>query len=296
MDSPAPDLSEQLDGIAVEHRFAQLPDVRIHYVAAGSGPLVVLLHGFPEFWYTWRHLLPALARAGYRVVAPDLRGFNLSSKPDAVGAYAVKHVIGDIVGLVRALGAERVRLIGHDFGAGVAWGCAMHDPELFERIAVLNGPHPERLLHAFRSPVQLLKSWYVFAMQLPVIPEVFLRRRGYAFLLNALRDDQQRPGSYSELDLKRYAQAYAQPGALHAMVNLYRALLRPNTRIPVRRIDLPALVLWGARDAHLGRELAKPDPALVPNCRVRYFEDGGHFVHHDLAEPVTRALLEFLQH
>jgi pimeloyl-ACP methyl ester carboxylesterase len=279
----------------ITHHFAQLGAVRLHYVEAGEGPLVVLIHGFPEFWYTWRRLIPVLARAGFRVVAVDLRGCNLSSKPAAVRAYGIRALVEDIAGLIRSLGAERASVIGHDWGAGVAWALAMQHPELITRLAVLNGPHPQRLITAMRSPAQLAKSWYVFFFQLPWLPEAIAGRDDFAFLLKPLRDEPLRPGAYDSADLARYVEALRQPGAVHAMFNYYRAMFLPGTSVDMRPIEAPALVLWGERDIHLGRELAQPDRALVPRASVVYLPDATHWVQHDCPERVHELLLEFLR-
>src|SRR3954469_13055008 len=142
--------------------YADLSQVRLHYVEVGEGPLVVLLHGFPEFWFSWRFQLPALAEAGYRVVAPDMRGYNLSSRPPGVSAYGLDHLAGDIRELIAERGAGSALLAGHDWGAFVAWATAMNHPEVVERLAILNVPHPRRMLQGLRRPRQLLKSWYMF--------------------------------------------------------------------------------------------------------------------------------------
>src|SRR3954449_2631161 len=153
------------------HREAVVNGVRLHYVEAGAGPLVVLLHGFPEFWYSWRHQIPALAAAGFRVVAPDMRGYNRSDKPRGVRAYSGDALTGDVAKLIRACGAERAVVVGHDWGAAVAWQFAMAYPALLERLVIMNAPHPARFLRALRTWRQARKSWYMFFFQLPWLPE-----------------------------------------------------------------------------------------------------------------------------
>jgi pimeloyl-ACP methyl ester carboxylesterase len=285
----------QLQRTPISHRFLQLEEVRIHYVDAGSGPLVVLLHGFPEFWFTWRLLIPALAEAGFHVVAPDLRGYNSSSKPHGVRAYGIRSLVADVSGLIASLGHERAHVIGHDWGAGIAWSFAMQHPEQLARLAVLNGPHPERLLRGMRNPAQLAKSWYMFYFQLPWLPEALIRKDDYAFLLDALRDEPSRKGAYDARDLARYLESFRQPGALEAMLNYYRAMFRPGTRLPMRTVDAQTLVLWGEQDPHLARELAQPERSLVPNARVEYLPDATHWVQHDSPERVSELLIQFLR-
>ncbi|HJY71703.1 MAG TPA: alpha/beta hydrolase, partial [Streptosporangiaceae bacterium] len=151
--------------------YAEVGDVRLHYVEAGEGPLIVLLHGFPEFWYGWRQQIKPLAAAGFRVVAPDTRGYNLSSKPDGVAAYDVNLLAADIRDLIHERGAETAMLAGHDWGGSIAWALAMNHPEVVDRLAILNAAHPRKLLQGLHHPGQLRKSWYFFFFDLPDLPE-----------------------------------------------------------------------------------------------------------------------------
>lgn len=288
--------SEQLEDLRVQDRFIELDEVTLHCVEAGSGPLVLLLHGYPEFWYTWRKVLPAVARAGFRVVAPDLRGYNLSTKPRGIARYNVTLLVDDIAQLIRQLGCGRASLVGHDWGANVVWATAMYRPECVERLAVLNGPHPLRLLWGLLNPRQLLRSWYFFAYLVPRLPEYLLSRDNYAPIRRMLSTAAIRHDAFTSEDLARYTEALSQPGALTAMINYYRAAFRPTAPPPKRwRIERPALVLWGTQDPYLGRQLAKPSPRLVPRCRVEYFEQAGHYIHHDCPDLINAALLEFLR-
>lgn len=267
--------------------------VHLHYVELGEGPLVVLLHGFPEFWYAWRNQIAALAAAGFRVVAPDQRGYNLSSKPEGVTAYGAARLVEDVAALIRRCGEEKAFVVGHDWGAGVAWAFAMEHPEMVERLVVLNGPHPERLLHALKtSPIQWIRSWYIFFFQLPALPEAVSELDRYAFLLKPLREEPIRPGAFTREDLALYVEAYAKPGALTAMINWYRAILRGKTP-KVRRTEVPVLVLWGENDPHLDREIATPPEELVPNARVVFVPGATHWLQHDAPERVNEELVAF---
>jgi pimeloyl-ACP methyl ester carboxylesterase len=161
--------------------------VRLHCVVEGEGPLVLLLHGFPETSRAWRKQIPALAKR-FRVVAPDLRGFGASDKPNGIAAYRTSVVAEDIVGLIRAFGADRAHVVGHDWGGGVAWALATLHPEAVDRLVVLNCPHPAIMQKALRSNwAQIRKSWYIFAFQLPWVPEWSFRRNGAKGLKDALR-------------------------------------------------------------------------------------------------------------
>jgi pimeloyl-ACP methyl ester carboxylesterase len=277
------------------HGYAEVADgVRLHYVEAGEGPLLVLLHGFPEFWYSWRRQIPALAAAGFRVVAPDMRGYNLSDKPAGWRSYDLALLAGDIAGLIRHFGESEANVAGHDWGAAVAYGVAMNHPEVVRRLAILNVPHPERMLHGLRTPRQLRKSWYMFFFQIPRLPEALLRKDDFAFAKRSLRGDSRE--SFSDADLQRYAEAWSQPGALTGMIDYYRAALRRSPRAAasqLRPISAPTLVIWGERDRHLGAELAEPLPRWVPDLRVERLPNATHWVHHEEPARVNELLGEF---
>jgi len=288
-----------LDGVPLRERRTTVQGVPLRLVEAGpeNGPLVILLHGFPEFWYGWRQQIPALARAGYRVLAPDQRGYGASGKPGEVGAYRVETLALDVVGLIREAGVERAHaVVGHDWGAAVAWWVGIAHPERLERLVILNVPHPSRsvMKAALRKrPGQLLKSWYIFAFQLPGLPERLLGwRRGRA-LAGSLRGKDR--SSFTREDLDRYREAWAQPGALTGMLNWYRAMLRHPPRAPgSNRVSVPTLILWGERDRYLSKELAPLSLAKCDRGRLVTFPDATHWLQHDEAEGVNRELLEFL--
>src|SRR6185436_3078490 len=196
--------------ISLREGYARVGDVELHYVEAGDGPLVVLLHGFPEFWYGWRQQIKPLVDAGFRVVAPDLRGYNLSSKPDRFIDYTADKMAADIRGLIGELGEESALVVGHDWGGSVAWTLAMNHPEVVDRLAILNAAHPRRLNEGLKHPRQLLRSWYFFYFQLPKLPERRARRRHWRFFKRFMRDA--RP-SYTAGELDRYVEAWSRPGA-----------------------------------------------------------------------------------
>ena len=226
--------------------------MRLHYVEAGDGPLVVLLHGFPEFWYGWRLQIAPLAAAGFRVVAPDLRGYNLSSKPDGVAAYTAGKLAADVRDLIRERGAESALLVGHDWGGTAAWTAAMNHPEVVDRLAILNAAHPRKLNEGLRHPSQLARSWYFFYFALPDLPEHHVRAKDWEFFQHFLRDAQP---PYTEQETDRYIEAWSQQGAAAAMIDYYRAAVRPpkGTKTELQ----PDL---GAHPGHLGREGSLPRP------------------------------------
>jgi epoxide hydrolase 4 len=268
--------------------------IRLHYVEAGEGPLVVLLHGFPEFWYSWRHQIPVLAAAGYHVVAPDMRGYDMSDKPQDWRAYDTSLLADDIAGLIRSFGEQKAYVVGHDWGAAVAYAVAMHHPEVVRRLAILNVPHPARMLEGLRTLRQLRKSWYMFFFQIPRLPERLIARDDYSFAKRSLRADSKK--AFTDEDLERYVEAWSQPGALTGMINYYRAALRRSpgkAMAQMTPIDAPTLVIWGMLDRHIGSELAEPAHQWVPNVRVERIAQATHWVQHDAPERVNELLLDF---
>jgi pimeloyl-ACP methyl ester carboxylesterase len=277
-------------------RFVVTNGIRLHLVDAGpsDGPPVVLLHGFPEFWYGWRRQIPALAASGHRVLVLDQRGYNQSDKPHGVASYRPECLVADVLGLLDGTGLERAFVVGHDWGALVAWWLALAAPERVDRLGILNAPHPAVMRwHLLVNPRQTLRSWYIFFFQLPGLAERWMARDGFRNAVRMLRTA--RRGSFSEEDLARYREAWSQAGALTAMVNWYRAALHSvGRRLPGRRVRVPTLMLWGARDIALGREMARPSIDLCENGRLVFFEKATHFVQHDEAEAVNEHLVRFL--
>ncbi len=284
--------------VHVEHRRIDVGEVSLHVALAGEGdgPLVVLLHGFPEFWWSWRHRIPALMQAGFRVAAPDLRGYNLSDQPPAVADYGLSHLTADVDGLVRALGEDSAHIVGHDWGAVVAWDFAMRYPARVRRLGILNVPHPAVMVHALlTSPAQVRRSWYVFFFQVPHLPELILQQNDYASLRRSLAAGRLvRPGRD---ELEPYVDAAKRADALRGGMNYYRAMFRgaiPALRTRPARIDAETLVIWGERDLFLGRELATPPRKLVPNARVEFLPEASHWVQVDAPSRVNGLLVPFL--
>jgi epoxide hydrolase 4 len=281
-----------------EGRYADLGDVRLHYLEAGEGPLVVLLHGFPQYHLMWRAQIPVLVEAGFRVVAPDMRGYNLSDKPVGAAHYRVDLLARDVERLIVERGAEGAIVVGHDWGAIVAWFAAMRTPNRVEKLVILNGPHPARFLaYGLTLPKQLLKSLYAFFFQLPLLPELVLSARDFAVVREGFRRDPARAGAIPEDVIDRYVEAAARPGALSAALNYYRALFRNTSKAwaLVGPVEVPTLVIWGEGDTFLSPELAEPKPLWVPNLRVERLPDASHWVAEDYPETVNALVLDFLQ-
>lgn len=276
-------------------RYFDLPGLCLHAAVAGpaDGPLVILLHGFPEFYYSWRRQIPALAAAGFRVVAPDQRGYNLTGKTPPFDTDTLSQ---DIVHLMEACGRPRACVAGHDWGAAVAWALAGRFPHRVERLAILNVPHPAVMLRNIFGGNwrQLARSWYIYFFQIPGLPELMLTADRCRGLRAALADTAQ-PGTFTATDLEQYVAAWSQPGALPAMLGWYRAAARAAlTRrplAPARRLPMPALILWGEQDVALGVELAEQSLAYLENGRLRRFPEATHWVHQDCPGEVTGELL-----
>jgi pimeloyl-ACP methyl ester carboxylesterase len=279
------------------HRTIETNGIRLHAVEAGpeSGPLVILLHGFPELWYGWRPQIPFLAAAGYRVLAPDQRGYNLSDKPRRVSDYNLDTLALDVVGLIDALGQEKARVVGHDWGGVVGWWLGVKHADRLERLALLNIPHPRVMRRTlYKSSEQRKKSSYIFFFQVPGLPERGFRRNGFNFAVKALRTTS-RPGVFTDADLDVYREAWSQPGAVRSMIHWYRAALRSQPKPPAtsRVVGVPTLLLWGTKDRFLGQEMAQPSIDLCDDGRLEFFPEASHWIQHEEPERVNQRLIEF---
>ena len=287
-----PDLPDL--GVPLRSRIVDGAGVRLHLVEAGpeGGPLVLLLHGFPESWYGWRHQIPALAGAGYRVWAPDQRGYNRSGAPRGVEPYALDTLTDDALALLDLAGVESARVVAHDWGAVVAWWLALRDPERVDRLAVLNVPHPLAFRRLLRRPsTQWLRSWYMAFFQLPRLPEAALLRFGTWALRRTSA-----PGTFSDADLARYRRGWARPGRASGMLAWYRAMRsHPPGRLPDGpTVRPPTLVVWGDADVALDPRLAQMSVDLCADGRLVRLPGVSHWVQHEAPEAVNRELLSFL--
>jgi pimeloyl-ACP methyl ester carboxylesterase len=272
--------------------------VELHAVTAGpeDGPLALLLHGFPECWYSWRHQIPVLVEAGYRVVVPDQRGYNLSDKPAGIDAYRIDCLTADILALIRALGRDRATIIGHDWGGFVAWRLSMDHPEAVERLVVMNAPHPVAFAKALRSDwSQRLRSWYMFVFQLPWFPETLLGLWPRTSARLFFQGTAVRREAFSDFDLKVMAAALAQPHALRSMIDWYRATFRTRPVRRVRPIEASTLLIWAENDVALGKPLTYGLEKWVPDLEIHYVPHCGHWVQNEAPQEVNECLKVFLQ-
>jgi pimeloyl-ACP methyl ester carboxylesterase len=280
-----------------QHRDIITNSIRMHYVTLGDGPLVVLLHGFPEFWFSWRYQIPFIADLGYKVVAPDLRGYNDTEKPRS--GYDIATLLRDIVGLIRGLGYEKATIIGHDWGGGLAWAFAAEYPEMTERLIVMNAPHPARLLQELRTWKQLRKSWYIFAFQIPYLPEYLAGRRHAELVGTMIYSAAVHKEAFPPDVLAHYRDAMSKPGALRAGINYYRSMVQhPSQSMaiiqPGRKITVPTLLIWGEQDIALDISLTQGLEQWVSMLQIRRIADSGHWVQQEQPELVNSYLREFL--
>jgi pimeloyl-ACP methyl ester carboxylesterase len=281
--------------IGLAHRFVHANGLRFHVVEAGQGPLVLLLHGFPEFWYGWRHQLPALARQ-FRVVAPDLRGYNLSEKPGS--GYDWRTLTSDVPALIRALGEERAHVVGHDWGGVIAWGAAMLHPEAVDRLVILNAPHPAAYLRELgQNPAQWLQSWYIGLFQLPRFAEWLLTRASGRGVADLLRTSAVRAGTFPPTTLAAYRRAMLRPGSATATLAYYRALRESSRQmlaVRERQIAAETLLIWGMQDVALASSLATGLERWVPRLGVAHIPGAGHWVQHERPVEVNHLLMTAL--
>lgn len=279
----------------LEHQAIRVNGVRLHVVKAGpeDGKPVILLHGFPEFWYGWRYQIDALAGAGLRLYIPDQRGYNLSEKPKGVAAYNLDMTAGDIVGLIDHIGVEKAMVVGHDWGGAAAWWAATRHADRLEKLAVLNIPHHKVFRRAVReNPDQRRKVRYMAFFQLPFIPEQMLRRNNWKLLAETAFGGNP---AFSEEDVDHYCEAWSQPGAMTAMLNWYRAVRRARPQSAGdERVRVPTLMIWGKKDRVLTPEMAQPSIDLCDDGRLVFIDEASHWVQHEAADQVNQLLIEWL--
>lgn len=278
------------------HAYVEVNGIVLHVVQAGpvNGPLLIFLHGFPEFWYGWRAQISFFAAAGYRVWVPDQRGYNLSAKPRGLDAYRIDELAADVVGLIDAAGREQAYLVGHDWGAAVAWWTAVSHPQRLHKLGILNVPHPVVMARYLRQNAgQLRKSWYMFFFQLPWVPEAATRAANWRAGVAALQGSS-RPGTFTPEDLARYRLAWGRPGAFTGMLNWYRAMLqRPPQSGSTARVSTPTLVIWGVQDMFLDYEMVEPSVAMCDDGRYVLIPQASHWVQHEEPEQVNHLLAQF---
>jgi pimeloyl-ACP methyl ester carboxylesterase len=269
---------------------------------AGDGPLILMLHGFPESWYSWRHQLRALSRT-FLCVAPNLRGYGGTDAPRGVRNYTIEVLAGDVRDLIAHFGRDRAVIVGHDWGGAIAWAASLMHHEVVERLVVLNCPHPRQMQRHLRSNFrQLARSWYIFFFQIPWLPELVLRSGDFAPLMRTMREGAVSKTAITDADLEHYRAALRHPYALTAALNYYRALLRreflggtPVDHWLNRKVRAPTLIIWGEQDIALTKELTYGmEDLFAHGFEIKYVPDSGHWVQQEKPEQVNRWLMDFL--
>ncbi|WP_018924510.1 alpha/beta fold hydrolase [Salsuginibacillus kocurii] len=282
----------------VTFEYIKTNGVTLHTALAGSqdGELVVLLHGFPEFWYGWKHQIEALAAEGYWVVAPDQRGYHLSSKPEGVAAYEMNELRDDILGLITQLGRKQAVIIGHDWGGAIGWHLAATRPEVVRYFIPINIPHPGVMPKVMGThPVQILQSSYMLFFQLPTFPERTMQAKQFDSLKQALLKTSKNE-TFSETDLQWYEKAWSQPGALTGMLNWYRAMNAETiTELMRRNVHVPVHMLWGIGDQFLSTALAKESMTRCTNGELTFIGEATHWVQHEQPEVINHLIKKSLQ-
>ena len=281
----------------VEFHLIETNGIRLHTAVAGpeDGELVVLLHGFPEFSYGFHHQMEALAASGYRVVAPDQRGYHLSDKPEQIEDYTINKLSDDIAGLIEAFGETSAIVIGHDWGGAVAWHLAAAKPEYVKKLIAINIPHPVAMPRVFmKNPLQWLKSSYMAFFQLPEVPEKLMAANDFESMKQAMKGTA-RPDAFTDQELERYKDAWSQPGALTGMLNWYRAIRKGSLlQMPKAPMRMPVRIIWGLGDQFLSPMLATESLKFCENAELVWVGEATHWVHHEQPEIVNRLIKEFL--
>lgn len=283
----------------IRNRWVEANGLRFEVAEAGEGDhLALLLHGFPELNFSWRHQMPQLAELGYRVWAPNQRGYGKSSRPQGIEAYSADRIVADAAALADASGARRVTLIAHDWGGAIAWQFAVSRARPLARLVVMNCPHPACFAREIRTWKQLRKSWYMFLFQLPKLPEAMLTANGGRAVRRAFLDSAANPARFPPEDLDVYARAATEPGAMTAMVNWYRAAARNRTLTSQARgypvIETPTLLVWGEADIALDIATIDGTDRYVRDLTVRRLPGISHWVQNDAADEVNAILRDWL--
>lgn len=277
-----------------KHEYITTNGIQLHYVTQGEGPLMLMLHGFPEFWYSWRHQIPEFAK-DFKVVALDLRGYNDSDKPKNQSAYVMDEFVRDVEGVIRGLGYDKCVLVGHDWGGAIAWNFAYSHPEMVERLIVLNIPHPAKFGEGLRTPQQLLRSSYIFFFQLPGIPELAIQSLDYQLIENAFKGMAVNKSAITRADIDAYKDAAAKRGALTAALNYYRNIFQQRILNQTWGVlQVPTLMIWGENDTALGQELTYGTEVYVQNFQIKYIPNCSHWVQQEKPELVNQYMREFL--
>ncbi|HXG91570.1 MAG TPA: alpha/beta hydrolase [Blastocatellia bacterium] len=305
--SKQPDKKQKAKAAMIKHEYADVNGIRLHYATTGKGKLIMFVHGFPEFWYEWKDQLAEFGK-DHLAVAPDMRGYNLSTKPASVEQYQMRFLVEDLRALAEKLGHQKFILVGHDWGGAVAWAFAMVHPEYLEKLIIINAPHPGVFARELReNPDQQKASQYMLFFRSPQA-EAGLSANNYAMLVQAVMGDLLKRGIFTEQDKKAYIEAWSRPGALTGGLNYYRAArVGPPASaddkdagnfakaLPSLDVKVPTLVIWGEKDTALLTGNLNGLEKYVPNLTIKRIPDGTHWVIHEKPELVNSYIREFIK-
>ncbi|WGV25496.1 alpha/beta fold hydrolase [Halotia branconii] len=277
-----------------KHEYINTNGIKLHYVTQGTGSLMLMLHGFPEFWYSWRHQIPEFAQY-FQVVALDLRGYNDSDKPKEQSAYVMDEFVKDVEGVIKGLGYDKCILVGHDWGGAIAWSFAYAHPQMVERLIVLNSPHPAKFAQGLYTLKQLLRSWYILLFQLPWLPELLLQLSDFQAIKMVIQGTAFHKKAFTQTDINTYKNAAAKPNAITAMLNYYRNIFqvfifKKNWSI----LQVQTLMIWGENDTALGKELTYGTANYINDLKIRYIHSCGHWIQQEKPELVNQYIRDFL--
>ena len=288
--------------LLLHHEFANINGIKMHYVTIGEGPLIVFLHGFPEFWKSWKHQISFFSKK-FKVVALDMRGYGETERPIQVGEYRIEKLARDVTELIDSLGQKKATVVGHDWGGAVAWATAMMNPSFVEKLIVMNAPHPAIVQrNAFRNYAQMQKSWYMFFFLLEKAPEKVLSSNNFEILKHMFEISIKRKDRFSLSDIEEYVSSWSKEGGITGGLNYYRANLNEEfwgnlgESIPFPKIKIPTLQIWAEDDMFLGKELAEGTKEFVVDApfSLNVIPNCGHWVQQEAPEEVNQIMEEFL--
>ena len=274
----------------IEEKFVETNNIKLHTIVIGEGPPLVLLHGFPDFWYGWKSVITSLKKY-YKLIIPDMRGYNLSDKPEGVEKYKIEILVEDIKGLIESLSLGKVFLAGHDWGGVVAWAFAEKYPELLQKLAILNAPHMKIFQQKLRTDKKQQKaSFYIFEFLKPE-GEKFLFKDDYKWLKFAVFEGMKNKSNLTDFDKEQYLSAWTQPGAILGGVNYYRANVSFDDW--TGKIAVPTLVIHGMKDSAVLSSVLNGLSDYVDDLKIVRAENSSHWVMHDQPELVVSSFKEF---
>ncbi|ERG97889.1 MAG: putative hydrolase or acyltransferases (alpha/beta hydrolase superfamily) [Haloquadratum sp. J07HQX50] len=265
----------------------------LHVVEAGppTGEVIVLLHGFPEFWYQWREYIEPLAAEGFRVLVPDQRGYHLSGKPSGLHSYLPKAMVSDLNSVIQSADVTSAHVVGHDWGAIIGWWSALSIPDKIDSLTVINAPHPEAFRRYIRShPSQLLRNGYALLFQLPSIPERVACLQDWR-LVTEMMDRTSRKNTFSAHDFAAYRTAWEREDAYSFMLNWYRAVGRFIPRPPQHLVTVPTQLLWGTEDSFLEQPLAAASAQWGEKISVKLVDRATHWLPHEHPKYVRQQIV-----